>query len=94
LPQPKPLIIVLDGDQRSGGRQAMENISKRLRTEAAARYVGLAPSTLAKMRVRGDGPPFSKAGLRVVVYDIEDLNNWLRATRRKSTRSVQSIAEV
>jgi hypothetical protein len=46
------------------------------------------------MRVRGDGPPFSKAGLRVVVYDIEDLNNWLRATRRKSTRSVQSIAEV
>ena len=65
----------------------MDSISNRLRAEAAARYVGLAPSTLAKMRVRGDGPPFSKAGARVVVYDIADLEEWLQATRRKSTRT-------
>jgi len=65
----------------------MDTIPDRLRAEAAARYVGLAPSTLAKMRVRGDGPPFAKAGARVVVYDIRDLDDWLRATRRKSTRA-------
>ena len=66
----------------------------KLRSEAAARYVGLAPSTLAKMRVRGDGPPYSKAGARVVVYDIRDLEAWLRSTRRTSTRAVQSSAGV
>jgi hypothetical protein len=72
----------------------MDRVPSKLRTEAAARYVGLAPSTLAKMRVRGDGPPFSKAGARVVVYDIDDLDDWLRASRRKSTRSMQSAAQV
>jgi hypothetical protein len=65
----------------------MDFVSDKLRTEAAARYLGLRPQTLAKMRVRGDGPPFSKAGKRVVVYDIQDLNDWLRKTRRTSTRS-------
>ena len=66
----------------------------KLRTEAAARYLGLARSTLAKMRVRGDGPPYSKAGARVVVYDIADLDHWLRSTRRTSTRSIQSLGKV
>lgn len=70
----------------------MDRVSDKLRTEAAARYVGLAPSTLAKMRVRGDGPPFSKAGARVVVYDIRDLDEWLRSTRRTSTRTTQPTA--
>jgi predicted DNA-binding transcriptional regulator AlpA len=67
----------------------MDRVSNKLRTEAAARYLGLARSTLAKMRVRGDGPPFSKAGLRVVVYDMQDLNDWLRNTRRTSTRTAE-----
>jgi hypothetical protein len=68
----------------------MDSISAKLRAETAARFLGLAPSTLAKMRVRGDGPPFSKAGARVVVYDIRDLNEWLRRTRRTSTRPAQA----
>jgi hypothetical protein len=72
----------------------MDSVPSKLRTEAAARYVGLAPSTLAKMRVRGDGPPFSKAGARVVVYDIDDLDGWLQASRRTSTRSMREIAQV
>ena len=66
----------------------------KLRSEAAARYVGLAPSTLAKMRVRGDGPAYSKAGARVVVYDIRDLEAWLSSTRRKSTRPMNTLAQV
>jgi predicted DNA-binding transcriptional regulator AlpA len=69
----------------------MEN---KLRAEAAARYVGLKRSTLAKMRVRGDGPPYSKAGARVVVYDVRDLEAWLHSTRRTSTRPVNTSAQV
>jgi hypothetical protein len=45
---------------------------RKLRTPDAAAYVGLAASTLNKMRVRGDGPVYSKLG-RIVVYDVADL---------------------
>lgn len=70
----------------------MDKITDKLRSEAAARYVGLARSTLAKMRVRGDGPPYSKAGTRIVVYDIRDLDEWLQSSARTSTRSMQACA--
>ena len=56
-----------------------------MRTGDAAQYVGLAPSTLAKMRLRGDGPLYAKAGPRIVVYRIEDLDRWLDSRRRRST---------
>jgi hypothetical protein len=59
----------------------MDPMTNRLRTPAAARHVELKAATLAKMRVRGDGPPFSKAGARVVVYDVRDLEDWLRVLR-------------
>ncbi len=59
--------------------------SKKLRAPAAAAYVGLSTSTLAKMRCRGDGPVYSKAGPRVVVYDMADLERWLAGRRRRST---------
>lgn len=57
----------------------------KLRPPAAADYLGLSASTLAKMRVRGDGPPYSKAGSRIVVYDINDLDQWLDARKVRST---------
>ncbi len=56
-----------------------------MRAPAAAAYIGLSPSTLAKMRVRGDGPVYSKAGPRIVVYAVEDLDGYLSARRRNST---------
>jgi len=59
--------------------------SLKLRAPQAARYVGLSASTLAKMRLRGDGPPYAKAGPRVVVYDARDLDAWLRQRTRRST---------
>ena len=63
------------------------NITTRhnLRAPEAASYLGFSASTLAKMRLRGDGPPYSKAGPRIVVYDVHDLDNWLAARRRLST---------
>jgi predicted DNA-binding transcriptional regulator AlpA len=59
--------------------------TKKLRAPVAALYLGLSASTLAKMRLRGDGPVYAKAGPRVVVYEQVDLDTWLHARRRKST---------
>ena len=59
--------------------------TSKLRAPAAAEYVGLSPSTLAKMRLRGDGPLYSKAGPRVIIYDIADLESWLDSSKRRST---------
>jgi predicted DNA-binding transcriptional regulator AlpA len=63
-----------------------------LRAPGAAGYVGLSTSTLAKMRLRGDGPLYSKAGARIVVYAIGDLDAWLFARRRQSTSEEISTA--
>ncbi len=58
---------------------------RHLRTPEAAAYVGLTVSTMAKLRLRGDGPPYAKAGPRIVVYDTADLDAWLAGRKRRST---------
>ena len=60
------------------------NEYRRLRPPAAANYLGLSSSTLAKMRLRGDGPIFLKLN-RAVAYDVRDLDAWLSIRRRTST---------
>jgi hypothetical protein len=58
---------------------------RRLRTEGAADYLGVATSTLEKDRITGIlGVPFIKVG-RTVVYDTADLDEYLAARRRHST---------
>lgn len=54
-----------------------------LRTVEAAEYVGLAPSTLEKLRCKGEGPTFIRLGGKAVGYDLEDLNRWLDRQRSK-----------
>ena len=66
--------------------------TSKLRAPAAAEYVGLSPSTLAKMRLRGDGPLFSKAGPRVIIYEVADLNAWLDSSKRRSTSETPEAA--
>ena len=56
----------------------------KLRTDAAARYVGLGRSTLEKMRTLGGGPAYVKLG-KSVVYDPNDLDSWIASNRRRST---------
>lgn len=56
-----------------------------LRPTEAAKYLGLSASTLAKRRLRGDGPPFAKLGPRLVSYSKRDLDAWLSGRRRRST---------
>jgi len=63
----------------------MDVPSKKFRPKEAAAHLGLAASTLAKMRLRGDGPPFAKLGSRVVVYDTCDLDAWVNERKLRST---------
>ena len=61
------------------------DVSRRLRTEAAAVYLGLSKSLLEKDRVSGRlGIPFLKLG-RAVVYDTRKLDEWLAGHFRHST---------
>lgn len=55
-----------------------------LNTGQVAERLGLSESTLAKMRLSGDGPPYSKLGRRVV-YRPEDIDAWIASNRFSST---------
>jgi predicted DNA-binding transcriptional regulator AlpA len=66
--------------------QIMMNKGNRLlRAPEAADYIRLSASTLAKMRLRGDGPRYIKAGMRIIAYQEDDLIAWLSARMRRST---------
>ncbi|MBI1198636.1 MAG: helix-turn-helix domain-containing protein [Phenylobacterium sp.] len=55
-----------------------------LRTEEAARWLGLSGRTLEKHRCTGTGPAYRKLGGRVV-YTVGDLQAWIDAGVRRST---------
>ena len=55
-----------------------------LRTEEAARWLGLSGRTLEKHRCTGTGPVYRKIGRRVV-YHLSDLQAWLDDGLRRST---------
>lgn len=62
----------------------MEN-QEYIRPEEAAKFLKLSSSTLAKMRVKGTGPSYTKAGPKVVLYRTKDLCAWLESRIRNST---------
>lgn len=51
-----------------------------LNTVEAAKHLGLGKSTLEIWRMKGDGPPFAKAGGRVK-YNRADLDAWQRGEK-------------
>jgi hypothetical protein len=55
-----------------------------LRTEEAARWLGLSGRTLEKHRCTGGGPAYRKLGGRVV-YTVDDLAAWVEQGQRRST---------
>lgn len=57
-------------------------------TAETARYLGWKPQTLRKKRHRGDGPPYYRTGdgpQARVLYDLEEVQEWLATRRFKST---------
>jgi hypothetical protein len=55
----------------------------------AASVLGLAPSTLAKLRLGGDGPIYCKLGRRVV-YRRHDLAMWLETRTARDTGDAEA----
>lgn len=62
----------------------MSDLPKVLSTKVAARVVGLSESTLAKLRLNGNGPAYCKLGRRVV-YRPSDLEQWLQSRTTSDT---------
>jgi predicted DNA-binding transcriptional regulator AlpA len=59
-------------------------LPKVVAAREAARLVGLSESTLAKLRLNGNGPTYCKLGRRVV-YRIGDLEQWLQSRTTRDT---------
>jgi predicted DNA-binding transcriptional regulator AlpA len=57
-----------------------------LPTPTAAARLGLSPSTLEKMRVRGDGPKFIRLTPKKVAYSVAALEEWLRQREFRSVK--------
>tara|TARA_R100000365_G_C2743484_1_gene72223 strand:- start:942 stop:1214 length:273 start_codon:yes stop_codon:yes gene_type:complete len=55
-----------------------------LRTQEAARFLGISLRTLEKHRTYGTGPVYRKIGGRVL-YALRDLEAWTEIGARKST---------
>ena len=59
------------------------HMQRILRTDEAAKYLGLSESFLEKKRRTDGGPPFIRLGGRAIGYDVRDLDQWL--DRHRST---------
>ena len=62
----------------------MSHLPNVVSTKIAARLVGLSESTLAKLRLTGNGPVYCKLGRRVV-YRPFDLEQWLQSRTTRDT---------
>jgi excisionase family DNA binding protein len=59
-------------------------VKELLSPRETAKYLNMGLSTVAKMRLRGNGPIYMKIGAKVI-YRKTDLNAWLASKRRAST---------
>ena len=65
-------------------------VSDWLRVEAAAEFLNVSTSMLAKMRLRGDGPRYAKMGSKLVLYSKSDIEQYLAERLRNSTSEIGS----
>lgn len=68
----------------------MNALDSLLSADQASSWLSLSKSTLAKMRLRGDGPNYIRLGLRRVAYRKQDLEDWVNTNRFRSTSQYQS----
>lgn len=72
------------GAGRFSDEEQMTSVARVITTAEAARVLGLSESTLAKMRLNGNGPIYCKLGRRVV-YRSSDLEQWLQSRTTRDT---------
>ena len=79
VPSPAGVVRLILGDGKM-----ITNLPLVLDAAQAASRLGLSVSTLAKLRLSGAGPAYSKLGRRVV-YRLADLDAWVTENRYRST---------
>ena len=55
-----------------------------LHTQDAAKFLGLAPITLAKWRRAGEGPECCRCGARAIRYRLSDLIAWAEGRKGRA----------
>ena len=65
----------------------MSNNHPLLPPAAAAKYLQMSRSYLAKLRVTGNGPVYIKHN-RLIRYRLPDLDEWVEPGQRKSTSAI------
>ena len=63
------------------------DLGERLRAVQAAAYLKVSRSTLAKWRMRGDGPPYHRCGPRIVYYYRHEIDAWLAECDQREQRA-------
>jgi predicted DNA-binding transcriptional regulator AlpA len=64
-----------------------------LRTEAAARHLGVSRRWLEELRVAGGGPAYARLGRRAIVYRRSELDRWALARLATSTSDSTAATE-
>lgn len=63
------------------------DLRERLRAVQAAAYLNVSRSTLAKWRMRGEGPPHHRCGPRIVYYYKAEIDAWLAECDQREQRA-------
>ena len=69
-----------------GSREARHMANPLLTPAEAGEQLGLTPAALAQLRYTGGGPCFIKLTAKAVRYRQSDLDSWIAAKARSSTR--------
>jgi len=64
---------------------ASGSVRKLIRTPELAKLLGVSARTLERLRIEGNGIPFTQITDRLVGYAPEDVEAWLAERKRKST---------
>ncbi len=64
---------------------ALANMDEVLTTSEAAEYLKCSEQHLEASRVRGDGPPFTRVGSRIIRYRKSAILAWMAAREVAST---------
>jgi hypothetical protein len=63
-------------------KNAAENL---LTPEEVAAYLQVSPRTLESWRYKGIGPRFLRVTKRLIRYDLKDIRDWEKQSRKQST---------